>query len=230
MLFQAHAMARTVPPGLDAALMLLVAGCVSFGLWQARRHAVAWLLPVVVVLSIVASYVTGTGVLLHRILIPALFFLTVPWAALLTRPDVGRALTVLSVIAALYLNVLYLVDGRAGADYDVLLAAIDAQPGDVVLTASFNAVPLTLYGDTPVVIADVAREAGLFSGLSPQTIAALGLTVTDPEAVDWQRAWLVWAETPGLDDRPYVDALIARYDGALVSTWERGGELWLLQR
>lgn len=232
MLFQATAFTRTAPPGLDAALMLLVAGLTSFGLWQARRVAAAWLPVVVVALAVGASYVTGTGVLLHRALIPAVYFLSLAWAWMLDRADVGRVLTVLSGLAACYVIGLYFVDGRTGATYDNVLAAIAPEPGDVVLASSFGAIPLSLYNETPVVIVDHALDAGMFSGMSAQTAAALGLTVASPESIDWSRAWLVWTATPGLDDRPYVEGLVARYHGAPVTAWTAGGEgeLWLLQR
>lgn len=232
MLFQATAYTRTAPPGLDAALMLLVAGVTSVGLWQARRVAVAWLPVAVVALAVLASYVTGTGVLLHRGLIPAVYFLSIAWAWVLARADVGRVLTALSALAALYVTGLYFVDGRTGATYNNVLSGLETARGDVVLASSFGAIPLSLYDDTPVVILDNAVAAGMFSGMSPETAAALGLIVAGPDDLDWSRAWLVWTETPGLDDRPYVEELVARYHGAPVTAWNEGGEgeLWLLQR
>ena len=232
MLFQATAYTRTASPGLDAALMLLVAGVTSFGLWQARRVAVAWLPVVMVGLMVIASYATGTGVLLHRALIPAVYFLSLAWAWMLARADVGRVLAALSVVAVGYVVGLYFVDGRTGATYDNVLAALEPRSGDVVIASSFGAVPLTLYDDTPVVITDKALEAGMFAGMSRESAVALGLTIADPETIDWTRAWLIWTETPGLEDRPYIDDLIARYHGAHITTWHEGlqGELWLLQR
>lgn len=232
MLFQATAYTRTATPGLDAALMLLVAAVTSFGVWQARRVAAAWLPVLVVALAVLASYVTGTGVLLHRALIPSVYFLTLAWAWMLTRPDVGRVLTALAALAAGYVVGLYFVDGRTGATYNNVLAALDPEPGDVILASSFGAIPLSLYEETPVVIMDKAIEAGMFSGMSLQTATALGLTIAAPDDLDWARAWLIWTATPGLEDRPYIDGLVAQYNGAPVATWHEGGEgeLWLLQR
>ena len=232
MLFQAQLMTRTATPGLDAALMLLVAAVTSFGVWQARRVAAAWLPVVVIGLAVLASYVTGTGVLLHRALTPAVYFLSLAWAWMLCRADVGRVLTALSGLAALYVLGLYFVDGRTGATYDNVLAALAPQSGDVVLASSFGAVPLTLYEDTPVVIVEHAVASGMFAGLSPATATALGLTVAAPEDVAWARAWLIWTATPGIDDRAYIEGLVARYNGAPVAAWDTGGEgeLWLLRR
>jgi uncharacterized membrane protein len=223
--------------GMDGVFVFLLAGVTTYGVLLALRRD-RWPLLIlafgVLFAAVGVSYVTGSGVLLHRMLMPSFFFLAVIWSILITRArEVGMVLFALLLAAFVFSDAQYFVHGRTMIDYE-LLEEIDAQAGDVIYTVNFAAVPLALYSDLPVIVAPVAFDGGMRSGLSRTTLAALDIPATRLEYVDWSRAWLMWYSLPesSPSEEHYVDDLLARYDAQLIdeagSEYMEGG-MWLLE-
>lgn len=218
--------------GLDAALMLVIGALTTWGAvaaWRDNPESVT--LPALVIgLAFVASHVAGVGMLLHRLLLPLTFFIVVGWARLLTRlPAAALPVALLLLVG----NGLY-AGGRNAADYS-LWATVDIRPGDIIYANNSAVGPLLVY--VPGVASYVAYQAApMATGLSPQTLAAIGAPMTRLEALDWRRAWYLFFEVPYTTEheRAYKDALIATFNGELVADLGGAefthGELWLLQK
>ena len=222
-----------IPPGVDALLMLLLVPVLVLG--TRRAEATARVLALgVPVLAFVIARAGAPSVLMYRVLVPGLFFACIPWAYALTRRDVGRALTVLTVVALVYVNGLTLLNGRLNDDTGTS-GALALAPGDVIYAANRVSIPLPYYGDAPIYVLPESTEGGMNSGLSDATLAALGIEQTGLEYLAFNRAWLLWlrqADAPA-PEAWYVDALVRCYHGDLAASFDAAdgslkGELWLL--
>jgi len=224
--------------GVDALLMFLVGGLTTWGVValarkQPRAAALATGFPLA---ALVGSKILGVSFLLHRLMVPGAFFVAIAWGALLTRDDVGRVLAVLLTVAMVYLNVLALTKGRTACTYNAVLDAIRKQPADVLYGNNSAIVPVSLYSGVPAAIMDGYADP-LGSGLSDQTLNALGVASAQLEDLDWKRAWVLWFGVPGSTEHEarYMESLITRYDGAEIvpglgdERFTTGG-LYLLER
>ena len=228
-------------PAWESALLLLVAGLTTWSLLAAltqNRLALLALAVGVAGLALLLSYLGGTGLVLHRLFVPALPFLALVWAGVLTRPGYGRALRRLTLAGLLLLNGGYLTQGRHAQTWSELLA-LELQPGDVAYGLGAMSVPLALYRpDVPFYVVPATGTAG--TGLSAATLDALGARQARLEDVSWSRAWVfTYDQLPLLDGatQAYLSALPTRYTSRAMAHGESAllgvplveGGLWLLE-
>lgn len=222
--------------GVDAAMLVVVAAITTWGAWlMLRNEPEALAVPCIVILAaFVGSHVAGVGMLLHRMLVPLSFFWLIGWARVLSRPDVGRAVAVPVVAVLVVSNALY-ANTRVGADYSVW-QGLEMHQGDIIYANNSSAMPLLLYGPdgVPVVVSSW-QDNPMATGLSLDTITALGMDYGTLEDIEWGRVWYLWFKTPYTTDmeRSYRDEILSRYDAELVSDLGGDdftqGELWLLR-
>lgn len=199
------------------------------------KRAWLWLAVGVPVLAYIAAHLGATSALMHRILVPSLYAWCVLWAFALTREDVGKVLTALTAVALISVNGLMLWRGRLDTT-EPLLDALHAQPGDVIYSANTMSVPLVLHGDMPMYIAPEGLSDYVGSGLSAETIAAIGVTVAPLDGVDFGRAWLIWLRdvTGPTPEDAAVERLLASHDHVKAAELSTAGDslkgdLWLLK-
>lgn len=210
--------------------MLVIAAMTTTGAVLMLRYAPETLIMVagVLLLLVVVSYATSTGVLLHRSMVPLGFMVVIGWALVIARQKVAVIpIGAVCLIAAS----LMLTDGRyEDLNYD-LWANLPAQPGDIIYANNSASTPLILYADMPIY---VANKENSLTGLSQQTLEAIGTPMVALEEIPWTRAWFCWYEIPQTDDheRAYRDEILERYPGDLYYS-DSGdffkNELWLLQ-
>jgi hypothetical protein len=239
MLFKSVIYIQEVESGLDALLMLPVAGLTTWGLWaelRSRRFALAMLLPCTISALLGGSYALGHGLVLHRILLPAMLIVgPLAWGRLLIRRDVGRVLSAIVIVLFAYANGSYWVDGRTGIDYKLWTEELPLQDGDIVYASNFSSVPLLIYTDLPIYIAPEAVSGNRASGLSRETTEIVGIGVAHLEDIaDWQRAWFMYFQIPWTtpEELRYLEHVTQAFPGQLERDgWGNEyytGELWLL--
>ena len=219
--------------GLSSAVMILVGACVTYGLLSVKRFVI-WAVPMGMVAALfIGSHILGTGMLLHRVLVPCAFFIAIAWAGLLVRKDIGPVLGLLTLAALVYGNYTYFVNGRTGISY-ALWDDVGVKPGDVIYAGNSSVVPLLLYTPAMVAVPPIATDK-MHAGLSRQTMQALDIPIADLYELEWDRAWLLLFDTPFTTDeeRTYfndllVNASLVRDDLGDDMTYE--GALWLLEK
>ncbi|MEA3351017.1 MAG: hypothetical protein U9Q82_10380, partial [Chloroflexota bacterium] len=183
-------------------------------------------------LGVIASLLTGTGAVIHRVLVPGVPFLAIAWAGLLRRRDVGWVLLPLVVISLMANDGYYSAwpVSRHVADYTFLENGAQV---DLIYGSNTGILPMLLYADVPVYAADVPDYAG--AGLSRRTEQLLGIQKAPLESLEWSRAYLLFKDTGVLEseaERTYARELLAKYNGVRIPTSDsEPGEsyLWLLR-
>jgi len=216
--------------GPDSAAMLIVAAITTAGVVFMVKHDYEALIMIGGVLGLMAivSYITGTGVMLHRALLPLNFMLIIGWARVIARQ---RAVAVPVAMVCAFGAAFMLANGRQSANYD-LWRNLPTQTGDIIYANNSAAVPLLIYTDMPIAVA--WQDKPMATGLSQETLHAIGIPMMRLDALKWQRAWFAWFDVPYTTEaeRIYRDEIISAYDGKLV--WSNhdpffNSELWLLQ-
>ncbi len=214
-------------PGMEL-IYVFLAGLTTWAVVQRGRRADITLLAVgMPVLLFVLSYVAGAGLVLYRVLIPALYFVPLLWLPVLERRDVGQPLAVILTVALLVVNANYAIDGRHHQTFDDL-AQIEPREGDIVYSIGSMAVPMAVYGpDLPMYAIPTAGPLG--SDLSAATLSAMGVQQAHLEEIaGWERAWVFWYDDmPAVSeqDLAYFETLPDRYPTRVIADSEIKGEL-----
>ena len=224
-------------PRLEPVYVFL-AGLTTWAVVQRRRVDFTLLALCMPVLLFVLSYVAGTGLVLYRVLIPALYFVPLLWLPLLERRDVGQPLTVILAVVLVSVNAGYAIDGRHHQTFDYL-ARIEPREGDIVYSIGSMAVPMAVYGpDLPMYAIPTTGPIG--SDLSAATLAAMGVQQARLEEIeDWERAWVFWYDDmPAVSeqDLAYFETLPDHYQTRVIFDFDEdlhgqvvySGGLWLL--
>lgn len=217
--------------GIDCVLMLLVSGLTTFGVIAlARRWPASLILTIgFPVAAFIGSYVLGAGFMLHRLLLPGAFFIAIAWAVLLTRRDVGPALSVMLAAALIFVNVQSLIMGRSGTDYSEVMAQLTSRPADIIYGNNSAILPVSLYSGIPAVImSGYVNPMG--SGLTQETIDAIGVETANLDRIPWERAWILSFITPGsrIEDEQYMLGMVAMYGGSMLVKTESQFYHWEL--
>ena len=189
-------------------------------------------------LALAMSHVFDTGLLIPRLIIPALPFFALLWAGLLQRRDVGPALLGLVLLAFVVTDLMY-VGGRHNETRYYGFDELRVQSGDIVYGIGTLAIPLRLYGpDVPFYAMDTGLQIG--TGISTATLDALNVPHVPLAAIDtWERAWVYYYDQlPAItaDELLYFEHLALTYPHELIAEYSdsigddvivRGG-LWLL--
>lgn len=209
--------------------MLMVAAMTTGGAVLMLRDEIESFVMVagVVILMYVVSHLTGTGVMLHRAMVPLSFFVVIGWAKVLSRNHAAMVPVgaVLAIAAALFI-----ANGRHGARYGVY-TSLPVQNNDIVYANNSASTPLLVYTDLPVFVA--YQGSAMATGLSRRTLNAIGTPMARLEDLQWTRAWYMWFDVPYTTDgeREYRHELIERYHGALYYSNADpffNSEIWLL--
>lgn len=201
--------------GIDCMMMLLVAGITTFGVIQlARRWPVTLILTVgFPVAALLGSYVIGAGFVLHRLFIPGVFFVAIAWSVIITRRD---CLVVSAILAGalLFINVQYIISGRSGATYDLVMSELQSAPADIIYGNNSAIIPISLYSGIPAVIMSGYVDP-MGSGLTQETLDAMGIQTANLDRLEWDHAWLLSFVTPGssVEDEQYMLGLASQYGG-----------------
>lgn len=146
------------------------------------------------------------------------FYLLIGWAlSTLSQPRrvwAGAVLApMLTVAVAFYYPRELVMKGFAWPAAGQVAARFE--PGDVIYHVNSGTL-FQWHADYPRQ-ADPQYMAPPFAGdlgaLTPQTVGALGIEQTDLEALDWQRAWVVWSAGPtaGQAQDDWIAAVLARH-------------------
>jgi len=216
-------------------MMPILAWALMPALYQADRKAPALLLGTLglALLLVAVSWVTGVGILMHRSLVPAAFFLAAALSLLWERIEQRL------VLAALFLGCLGMdagyLNGKQINDSRVLtLISEREQAGDILYSSTSAMLPALLYVDLPVVF--MPPDRGIREGLSLQTMQALGLTLARPEQLPTGRIWVIDTELPQStpDERRTMERFLRECPGTLIDYETSDGDvarsaLWLIE-
>jgi len=214
------------------AFMLIIAAITTTGMVLMvvkRDHEAIIMIAGVLLLMAIVSHITGTGVMLHRTMLPLDFLLLIGWAHVISRQWIA---VIPIILVCAFSSSMMLADGRMRVDYS-LWHDLQTEPGDIIYANNSAAVPLLLYTDLPIIVA--WQDVPMATGLSRETLEAIGIPMLRLESVKWQRAWFMWFEVPYTTDseRAYKSKIISEYEGDLI--WRNYndpfsmGELWRLQ-
>lgn len=230
-----------VPEQLAALAALVLYLALAFALWHAvahRRAAGLWLAlsPIAIALMVEWLY---RPVFLNRAFIPLGVVLAVLIAQWLSEQSpraqwaAGAALAPLVVVAAAWFYP-FDVWSKSGSVPNVASdIAARVEPGDVVFSVNAGSL-LTMAQRVPApsyIIPDLGCSRG---GLTPQTLAALGIPIAAPAEVQWRRAWVVWFAGPvnGVCEDEYVRGLLSTYRATnvmLAETKTTVAGVWVLE-
>jgi len=225
-------------PGVDPLCLVMMpvfAWALIPALYQADRKAPALLFGTLglALLLVAVSWVAGVGVLMHRSLVPAAFFLAAALSLLWERADQRLVLAVL-FLGCLGMDAGYL-QGKQTSDITVLQTIQrQAQSHDILFSSNSSSILALLYSDLPVVF--LPPDQGIRDGLSMQTMQALGLTLAQPEQLPAGRIWVLDMDLPQTTphERRTMERFLQACPGTLIYA-ETSGEiarssLWLIEQ
>ncbi len=224
-------------PGVDPlclVMMPILAWALMPALYQADRKAPALLLGTLglALLLVAVSWVTGVGILMHRSLVPAAFFLAAALSLLWDRAEQRLVLATL-FLGCLGMDAAYL-NGKQISDSAMLQTiAEQAQPGDILYSSNSSALPAVLYADLPVVF--LPPDPGIREGLSLQTMQAIGLPLARPAQLPAGRIWVLNTVLPQTTQTEIqtMEEFITVCPGTLMESVSADGDvarsaLWLI--